>query len=140
MNLQEITIMLATSGGITTFWGTFGAWQYRKQNKRLKEAETKLAEVNVEKAKIEGKSDEFHIWKEQFESLSQLNHTLTERNEKLVQMNAEKEDRLTVSSRRGSLSSTVCAPQIPHSRYSAKAGYAALTPSATAGCLTTAPG
>ena len=90
---MEITTMLGTLVGVITPLGGFGAWLYRKQAKRLKEAEAQLAEANVAKAKIEGKSDEWHIWKEQCESLSQLNHTLTERNEKLVQMNAEKEDR-----------------------------------------------
>ncbi|MDE5975765.1 MAG: hypothetical protein K2G69_04375, partial [Muribaculaceae bacterium] len=93
MDITEITTMLGTIVGIITPLGGVGAWLYRKQAKRLKEAEANLAEANVSKARIEGKSDEWHIWKEQCESLSQLNHTLTERNEKLVQMNAEKEDR-----------------------------------------------
>ena len=93
MDITEITTMLGTIVGIIMPLGGAGAWLYRKQAKRLKEAEAALAEANVSKARIEGKSDEWHIWKEQCESLSQLNHTLTERNEKLVQMNAEKEDR-----------------------------------------------
>lgn len=85
--------MLGTVVGIITPLGGAGVWLYRKQAKRLKEAEAQLAEANVIKAKIEGKSEEWHIWKEQCESLSELNHKLTERNEKLVQMNADKEDR-----------------------------------------------
>lgn len=93
MDIMELGTMLATSGGITTLLGFIGAWQYRKQNKRLKEAEAQLAEANVNKAKMEGKSDEWHIWKEQNEALSALNRDLTERNKELVQMNAEKEDR-----------------------------------------------
>ncbi|MDE5808163.1 MAG: hypothetical protein K2H76_08600, partial [Muribaculaceae bacterium] len=65
---MEIATALATSGGITTVMGVFGAFLYRKQAKRLKEAETQLAEVQVDKAQFEGKSDEWHIWKEQCES------------------------------------------------------------------------
>lgn len=93
MDIMEITTMLGTIVGIITPLGGFGAWIYRKQAKRLKEAETQLAEANVQRAKIEGKSEEWHIWKEQCEALSELNAKLTERNEKLVQMNADKEDR-----------------------------------------------
>ncbi|MDE5868666.1 MAG: hypothetical protein K2H18_00410, partial [Muribaculaceae bacterium] len=93
MDIMEITTMLGTSGVITTILGIVGAWQYRKQNKRLKEAEAQLAEANVNNAKMQGKSDEWRIWKEQNEALSELNQKLTDRNEKLVQMNAEKEDR-----------------------------------------------
>ncbi|MDE6717784.1 MAG: hypothetical protein K2J70_06295 [Muribaculaceae bacterium] len=93
MDITEITTMLGTIVGIITPLGGFGAWQYRKQNKRLKEAETKLAEVNVDNAKMQGKSEEWRIWKEQNEALSELNQKLTDRNEKLVKMNADKEDR-----------------------------------------------
>ena len=93
MDIAEITTMLGTIVGIITPLGGFGAWLYRKQNKRLKESEARLAEANVEKAKIEGKSNEWHIWKEQCEALSELNRDLTERNKQLVAINAEKEDR-----------------------------------------------
>lgn len=93
MDMMEIITMLGTIVGIITPLGGFGAWLYRKQAKRLKEAEAQLAEANVQRAKIEGKSDEWHIWKEQCEALSELNAKLTDRNEKLVQMNAAKEDR-----------------------------------------------
>lgn len=93
MDITEIATMLGTFAGIVTPLGGVGAWLYRKQAKRLKEAEAQLAEANVSKAKIEGKAEEFHIWKEQCEALSELNNKLTERNQQLVQMNAEKEDR-----------------------------------------------
>lgn len=93
MDITEITTMLGTLVGVITPLGGFGAWLYRKQNKRLKEAEAALAEANVNNAKMQGKSDEWRIWKEQNEALSELNQKLTERNEKLVQMNADKEDR-----------------------------------------------
>lgn len=93
MDLTEILTMLGTYGGFTTIITGVGAWFYRKQNKRLKEAEAQLAEANVNNAKMQGKSDEWRIWKEQNEALSELNQKLTDRNEKLVQMNAAKEDR-----------------------------------------------
>lgn len=93
MDITEITTMLGTIVGIITPLGGVGAWLYRKQAKRLKEAEANLAEANVSKARIEGKSNEWHIWKEQNEALSALNKDLTERNKELVAMNAEKEDR-----------------------------------------------
>ena len=73
--------------------GGIGSLIYLRHNKRMKVLEALLAEANVNKAKMEGKSDEWHIWKEQNEALSALNKDLTERNKELVQMNAEKEDR-----------------------------------------------
>lgn len=93
MNLTEITTMLSTFAGIITSLGGFGVWLYRKQAKRLREAETQLAEVQVDKARIESKADEFHIWKEQCEALSGQNRALIERNTELVRINADKEDR-----------------------------------------------
>ncbi|MDE6511519.1 MAG: hypothetical protein K2L00_05450, partial [Muribaculaceae bacterium] len=58
MDLSEITTMLGTLLGVLTPLGGAGAWFYRKQNKRLKEAETKLAEVSVDKGRIEAKKQE----------------------------------------------------------------------------------
>lgn len=99
MEINLIEILGAITGALTAFGG-LGTWLYKKQNKRLKEAEAKLkeaeaqkAEVDVEKARIEGKSNEWHIWKEQCEALSEQNKHLIERNDQLVKMNAEKEDR-----------------------------------------------
>lgn len=54
-------------GVITPLMGA-GVWRYRKQNKRLKEAETKLAEVSVDKAKVETRAEDWHIWKDQLEA------------------------------------------------------------------------
>lgn len=68
MDITEITTMLGTILGIITPLGGVGAWLYRKQNKRLKEAEAALAEANVSKAKVESKADEWNIWKEQLEA------------------------------------------------------------------------
>lgn len=58
MDLSEITTILGTLLGVLTPLGGAGAWFYRKQNKRLKEAETKLAEVNVDKGRNEAKEQE----------------------------------------------------------------------------------
>lgn len=88
--LSSILLTAIGSVGGTGGLAGFFLWRY---NKRMKALEVQLAEANVSKARIEGKSDEWHIWKEQCEALSELNHKLTERNEKLVQMNADKEDR-----------------------------------------------
>lgn len=88
--LSTILISLLSGGGLTTL---VGAWIYRKQNARLKEAETKLAEVNVDKAKVEGKSDEWKIWKEQLEAEREHVRFKDERISELLRMNAEKEDR-----------------------------------------------
>ena len=52
MDITEITTMLGTILGIITPLGGVGAWLYRKQNKRLKEAEAALAEANVSKANL----------------------------------------------------------------------------------------
>lgn len=93
MDLSEITTMLGTIVGIITPILGAGAWKYRAQNRKLKDLEVALSKANVDKAKMEGKSDEWHIWKEQNEALSALNKDLTDRNKELVRMNAEKEDR-----------------------------------------------
>lgn len=88
-NINYIITILSTvmgSGGIAAIL----QWRH---NKKMRELERLLKDTEVNKARIEGKSDEWHIWKEQCEALSELNHKLTERNEKLVQMNADKEDR-----------------------------------------------
>lgn len=93
MDIMELGTMLATSGGITTLLGAVGAWQYRKQNKRLKEAEAKIAEVNVDKGRIEAKKQETDRLLAQIDHQQSTIDKLTLRNEKLVEMNAEKEDR-----------------------------------------------
>ena len=70
-----------------------GGWLYRRQNKKLKEAEVMLAEVNVDKGRIEAKEQESDRLLKQIDHQQSTIDKLTERNEKLVQMNAEKEDR-----------------------------------------------
>lgn len=85
--------MLGTIVGLIAPLGGIGAFMYRKQSKRLKEAETRLAEVSVEKSKAEVMADNWTIWKEENERLHAANLSLTERNGDLVNANAEKEDR-----------------------------------------------
>lgn len=74
-----------------------GSWFFHRQNKRLKEAEARLAEVNVDKAKVETRAEDWHIWKEQCEALTEQNKVLIERNTQLVKINTEKENRLQES-------------------------------------------
>lgn len=87
---STILISLLSGGGVTTL---VGAWIYRKQNTRLKEAEAKIAEVNVDKGRIEAKKQEEDRLLAQIDHQQSTIDRLTDRNEKLVQMNAEKEDR-----------------------------------------------
>ena len=93
MDITEITTMLGTMLGIITPLGGVGAVLYRRQNKRLKEAEAALAEANVSKAKVESKADEWDIWKEQLEAEREHVKFKDERINELLRMNAEKEDR-----------------------------------------------
>lgn len=93
MDANEIMTFLGTLLGVLTPLGGVGIFFYRKQTRRLKDAEAALAEVSVDKAKVEGQADQWHIWREQNERLDNLNAQLLERNQKLIQMNAEKEDR-----------------------------------------------
>lgn len=93
MDLQEIITLLGTIAGVVSTLGGIGIFMYRKQNRRLKESEAKLAEVNVEKAKIETKGEEAALYERQIKLLSESNEQLIARNKDLVQINAEKEDR-----------------------------------------------
>lgn len=86
MDLSEISVMLGSILGVLTPLGGVGIFMYRKQNKRLKDAEVKMAEAQA-------KAEDWHIWKEQCEKLHEGNMMLMERNAKLIQINAEKEDR-----------------------------------------------
>lgn len=88
--LSTILISLLSGGGVTTL---IGAWIYRKQNARLKESEAKLAEVNVDKGRIEAKKQEVDRLLAQIDHQQTTIDKLTLRNEKLVEMNAAKEDR-----------------------------------------------
>ena len=93
MDITEITTMLGTILTILTPFGGAGVIMYRRQNKRLKEAEAALAEANVSKAKVESKANEWDIWKEQLEAEREHVKFKDERINELLRMNAEKEDR-----------------------------------------------
>ncbi len=66
--------------------GGVGSLLYVRHNRKMKALEAKLAEVNVAKAKIEGKSDEWGLYKDQLD-------TANKRIVDLLKINAEKEDR-----------------------------------------------
>lgn len=111
------TVLLTIISSVTPLLG--GGWfLFHKQNKRLKESEAKLAEVNVSKAEAEAKAAEklakaqadkadaeakaenwniiksqLSAMKEQLDAMKEFNNTLIERNKDLVRINAEKEDR-----------------------------------------------
>ena len=91
--ISELSGILITAISSVTGTGGIAAIFLWKHNKKMRELERQLKDSEVNKARIEGKSDEWHIWKEQNEALSALNKDLTERNKELVAMNAEKEDR-----------------------------------------------
>ena len=71
-------------GVLTSVCTGLGAVMYHKQTRRLKEAETRLAEVNVSKAKVETRAEEWHIWRDQAEAMTAQNLALIERNDQLV--------------------------------------------------------
>lgn len=94
MDLSEITTMLGTLTGVFTALGGVGAWRYHKQNKRLKDAETKLAEINVEKARVDFEKERVnHLHKiienynktevEHSQRISELNHALNVKEDEL---------------------------------------------------------
>ncbi len=86
IDLTEISTALGTFATLITAFGGVGAFLYKRQAKRLKEAEAQLAEVSVSKARIEGKTEEWHLYKEQLDTANQ-------RIIDLLKVNAEKEDR-----------------------------------------------
>lgn len=91
--MNELSTILTTIISTVVPLISTGAWMYRRQNKKLKDAEVKLAEANVGKAKVESKADEWHIWKEQLEAEREHVKFKDERIEQLLKMNADKEDR-----------------------------------------------
>ncbi|MBD5231689.1 MAG: hypothetical protein HDS66_06020 [Bacteroidales bacterium] len=53
IDFSEISAALGTLSSVLALFGGVGVWLYRKQNKRLKESEAMLSEINVEKAKLD---------------------------------------------------------------------------------------
>lgn len=76
--LSSILLTILTNTGLMT---VIYALLYRRQNKKLKDLE-------VDKARIESKNDEWHLYKEQLESAFN-------RIKELLEVNREKETRLT---------------------------------------------
>ena len=88
----------------TTFMGVIGSVAYYKQNRRLKEAEVKEKEVDVERAKIEARKSEIDLLFAQLErterACEQKDKRLSELNEainKHIDRRRELADRLSSS-------------------------------------------
>ncbi len=90
----NITEILSTVSGILLGGGGLGAWFYKKQNKRLKDAEAKLAEINVEKASLDFEKERVNHLHEIIENynktevehskrISELNHVLNVKEDEL---------------------------------------------------------
>lgn len=93
MDITEVTTLLGTLLGVLTPLVGTGIWRYRRQNKRLKDAEMKLAEVNVDKAKVEAKVEDWHLWKEQLDAEREHVKFQDERITELLKENDAKDDR-----------------------------------------------
>ena len=77
-----------------------GAFLFRKQQKRIKEAEARLAEVSVDKAKVETRTDEWHLWKEQLNDTHKVIETLSAQLLEMTKDNDRKEDIISDKTRR----------------------------------------
>lgn len=91
MMIDMTTALVSMAGTLAPLVGG-GALLFLRQNRRIKDAEARLAEVNVDKAKVETRADNWHIWREQNETIVALNKALIERNKELVASMREKED------------------------------------------------
>ena len=87
IDFAELTTAFGTLSSVLTVFGGVGVWFYRKQNKRLKESEAKLSEINVEKAKLDFEKERVNHLHEIIENynrteiehsqrMSDLNHAL----------------------------------------------------------------
>lgn len=88
--LSEILIAVMGSGGVV---GVLSEIRYRRQNKRLKESEAKIAEINVDKGRTEARKQEIDRLLVQVDHQQKTIDTLMERNQELVGQLAEKENR-----------------------------------------------
>ena len=65
--ISELSQILITIISTTTGTGGLAAVVLWRQNKKLKTLEVQLAEANVNKARVEGHTDEWHLYKEQLD-------------------------------------------------------------------------
>ncbi len=84
--LNELNEVWSAILGTITACGGVGSLLYVRHNKKMKALEAQLAEANVNKAKMEGKTDEWHLYREQLDIANQ-------RIIDLLKVNADKEDR-----------------------------------------------
>lgn len=84
MDMTEITTMLGTLLSVLAPLGGVGVWMYRKQNKRLKESEAKLAEINVEKASLDFEKERI---KYLHEIIDNYNKTDVEHSKRIAELN-----------------------------------------------------
>ncbi len=94
MDLSEITTMLGTIVGIVTPILGAGAWKYKQQNKRLKEAEAQLAEISVDKGRIEAQKENEERLLRQIDHQQETIDKYVERYDNQVAKSAEREDQL----------------------------------------------
>lgn len=93
MDLSEITTMLGTIVGIVTPILGAGAWKYKQQNKRLKEAEAQLAEISVDKGRIEAQKENEERLLRQIDHQQETIDKYVERYDNLVVKYDEREDK-----------------------------------------------
>lgn len=94
IDFAEISTALGTLVSVLTTFGGVGIWLYRKQNKRLKESEAKLSEINVENARLNFEKERVNHLHEIIENynktevehsqrISDLNHALNVKDDEL---------------------------------------------------------
>lgn len=94
IDYAEVSTALGTIVSIFTALGGIGVWQYRKQNKRLKNSEAQLSEINVQKAKLDFEKERVnHLHEiidnynktevEHSQRISDLNHALNAKEDEL---------------------------------------------------------
>lgn len=97
MNLSDIITLLCTLSGILTAVGGIGIIIYRKQNRRLKDAEARLAELNVDNAVSSGyemRLTALHtiiqncnkIEIEHSQRIAELNHSLNDKTDRIREL------------------------------------------------------
>lgn len=94
IDLAEVSTALGTLVTTFTALGGVGIWKYRKMNKRLKESETKLSEIAVQKASLDFEKERINHLHDIIENynktevehsqrISDLNHALNVKEDEL---------------------------------------------------------